>query len=154
MDLQQEPILVINIRGIDHDDWHPRPGFIGGPLLPVFLEHRPLMLAKAITLEAGHGPQQPGMQAQSIGHAGRHMLILAVLGRMAGVFDLVPIDRPDRHIAQLRESAEPVSSRQLPLKPAITGGGHLGEKFQSSTGLKRIKPSAFRHRHDSRLIGE
>jgi hypothetical protein len=44
LDFLQEPILVINIGGIDYYDWHNCAGFIEDPVLPVFLKNRPLML--------------------------------------------------------------------------------------------------------------
>ena len=71
---------------------------------------------------------------------------------MAGVLDLMTIDRPNRNITQLGKGTQPIAISQLSFKAAIAGGRHLGDQRQAPRRFEGIKPSAARHRRSSGLV--
>jgi hypothetical protein len=98
--------------------------------------------AHAIALKQGHGPQQAGMQTHAIQRADRHILVLRIGRRMAGVGDLMSVHRPDRAVAQLGKRAEPVALRQMAREHLVGSTCHFRHHCAPPLRVQGIEPGA------------
>jgi hypothetical protein len=67
------------------------------------------MPAHAIALKWGHRPEQAGMQAHAVQLAHRHIIALGIGRRVAGMRDLMPVDRPHRTLLRSCTSGKAAS---------------------------------------------